>query len=154
MFKSIYTTITTNILKPLGKISCWIIDSLIDHTISISKYNPLDGSSYIKLIKELDYPRKGLVNIQTTNDNECFKWCFVRYLNPADRNPVIIRKADKNFAKRLDFKYIKVSVKIRDIYRIEKKNSIVISVFAYNKKKNIQSMYQKNIVKKNMLIYY
>ena len=95
-----------------------------------------------------------MVNIQTTNDNECFKWCFVRYLNPAELNPAIIRKADKNFAKRLDFKYIKVSVKIRDIYRIEKKNSIVISVFADNKKKNIQSMYQKNIVKKNMLIYY
>ena len=75
-----------------------------------------------------------MVNIQTTNDNECFKWCFVRYLNPAELNPAIIRKADKNFAKRLDFKYIKVSVKIRDIYKIEKKNSIVISIFAYKKK--------------------
>ena len=49
--------------KNLGKGSGWIIDSVIDHDISISKYNPLAGSSYIRLSKELDHPRKGLINI-------------------------------------------------------------------------------------------
>ena len=44
--------------KFLGKNSGWIIDSVIDHNINISKYNPLAGSSYIKLPKELDHPRK------------------------------------------------------------------------------------------------
>ena len=39
----------TNIQKSLGKGSGWIIDSVNDHTITISKYNPLAGSSYIKL---------------------------------------------------------------------------------------------------------
>ena len=57
VFKSIYTIIITNIQKSLGKSSGWIIDSVIDHTISISKYNPLAESSYIKLPKELDHPR-------------------------------------------------------------------------------------------------
>ena len=33
---------------------------VIDHNINVSKYNPLAGSSYIKLPKELDHPRKGL----------------------------------------------------------------------------------------------
>ena len=69
VFQLIYTTIITNIQKSLGKGSDWIIDSVIDHTISISKYNPLAGSSYIKLRKELDHPRKGLINIQNTNEN-------------------------------------------------------------------------------------
>ena len=46
-FKSIYRIIITNIQKSSGKGSGWIIDSVIDHTISISKYNPLAGSSYI-----------------------------------------------------------------------------------------------------------
>ena len=58
VFKSIYTTIIANIQKSLGKSSGWIIDSFIEHTISISKYNPLAGNSYIKLPKELDHPRK------------------------------------------------------------------------------------------------
>ena len=82
----------------MGKGSGWIIDSVIDHTVSISKYNPLAGSSYIKLPKELHHPRKGLINIENTDDNECFKWSIVRYLDPADRNPASFTKADKKFA--------------------------------------------------------
>ena len=76
--QSIYTTIITNIQKSLRKCSGWIIYSVIDHTINFSKYNPLTGSSYIKLPKELDHPRKRLINARNTDDNECFKWCLVR----------------------------------------------------------------------------
>ena len=65
VFKSTHTAVKTNIQKSLGKSSGWIIDSVIDHTISISRY--------IKLPKELDNPRKGLINSQDTDDNECFK---------------------------------------------------------------------------------
>ena len=72
-----------------------MIDSFIYRTISISKCNPLAGTSYIKLPKELDHPRKGLINIQNTNNNECYKWykCYRR-----------VTKADKDFAKRLILK--------------------------------------------------
>ena len=104
MFTSIYTAVITNIQKYSGKGSGWIIDSVIDHNISISKYNPLAGSSYKKLPKELDHPSKGLINIQNIDGNECFKWCLVRYLNPTNHNPRRIAKSYKDFAKRLDFK--------------------------------------------------
>ena len=67
--------IISNIQKYLGKGSGSIIDSVMDHTINISKYNPLASSSYIKLPKELDLPRKGVVNIQNIDNNECFKCC-------------------------------------------------------------------------------
>ena len=40
VLKSIYTKIIINKQKYLGKASSWISDSVIDHTISISKYNP------------------------------------------------------------------------------------------------------------------
>ena len=104
MFQSIYTTIIRDIQKSLKKGSDWIIDSA--------------GSSYIKLLKELDHPRKGLINVQNIDDNECFKWCLVRYLN---HHPAEITKSDKEFAKRLDFKHIKFPVKTRDIQKIEKR---------------------------------
>ena len=87
-----------------------------------------------KLPKELDHPRKGLINIQNIEDNECFKWCLVRYLNPADHNPRRITKADKDFAEKLDFKDIKFPVKFRDIHKTEKKNSSGISGFGYENK--------------------
>ena len=69
---------------------------------------------------------------------------MIRHLNPADHNPRRITKADKDFANKLDFKDIKFPVKIRDIDKIEKKNSIGISVFGYENKKK----YQNNVVKK------
>ena len=75
-----------------------------------------------------------MVNNQNLGDNECFKWSIVRYLNPADCNLARITKADKEFAKKIDFKDIKFPVKIRDIHKIEKKNSIDISVFGYENK--------------------
>ena len=58
VFESIYSTIISNMQKYIGQGSGWIIDSVIDHNINISKYNPLADSSYIKLPKELDHPRK------------------------------------------------------------------------------------------------
>ena len=65
-------SILSNIKKSLGQCSGWIIDSVIDHNINFSKYNPLAGSSYIKLPKQLDSSRKGLINIQHIDDNEYF----------------------------------------------------------------------------------
>ena len=71
-FEPFYTTIISNIIF-LEKCSGWIIDSVIDYNIYISKYNSLAGSSYIKLRKELDHPRKGFINIQNIDESECFK---------------------------------------------------------------------------------
>ena len=73
MFQSLYTTIIRNIQKSLGKGLGWIIDSVIDHAINISNYNSLAGRSYIILPKELDHPKKGLMNIQNAVDNKCSK---------------------------------------------------------------------------------
>ena len=44
-----------------------------------------------------------MINIQNIVDKECFKWCLVRYVHPADVNPSRIKKADEHF-KRFDFK--------------------------------------------------
>ena len=134
VFKSIYTAVIKNIQNFSLKDSRWIIDSVIYRTNSISKYNTLAGRSYIRLPKELDDPGKCLINIQNTDDNEWFKWCLVKYLNPADHLPARITKHYKDFAKALDFKDVKFPVNIRDIHKIEKNNSISISVFGYENK--------------------
>ena len=75
-----------------------------------------------------------MINIQNIDDNEC----LVKYLNPANHHPARTTKADKDFAKTLDFEDIKFPVKVRDIHKIEEKNSTGISVFGYeNKEKKI-----------------
>ena len=88
---------------------------------NITKYKPFAGSSYIKLTKELDQPRKGQINIQNTNDTESIKWCLVRYLNPADHHPARITKADKDFAKKFDSKDKIPSENQRHSQKLEKK---------------------------------
>ena len=88
----------------LGQCSGWITDSMIYHNINISKYNSLGGSSYIKLPKELDHPRKDLINIQNIDKNELFKWCLVRQLDPADHNRrevMAIRKKVQSMYKKM-----------------------------------------------------
>ena len=85
-----------------------------------------------------------MINIENIDDNECFKWCLVRYLQPADHNTSRILKADNDFERQLDFKDIKFSFKVRNIHKIVRKNSIGISVFGYESKDE----------ERNMLIYY
>ena len=90
-----------------------------------------------------------MINIKNIGDNECFKWCLVRYSNPPDHHPARITKADKDFAKALDLKTY-----IRDIHKIENKNSIGINIFGYQNKEKYPIYVSKNVVKKNMLTYY
>ena len=82
------------------------------------------------MLKRIRPSKKGLVNIRNIDDNECFKWSLVRSLNPTDH-----QKLTKILPKKLDFKDIISPVKIIDIHKVEKKNSIGISVFGYKYKK-------------------
>ena len=63
------------------------------------------------------------------------KVVYSQYLHPADRHPAKIRKIDEISADELDFEDIKSQVKIKGIRKIEKYNSIGISVFGCKNKK-------------------
>ena len=78
---------------------------------------------------------------------------YIRYLNPANHHQERIRKADKDFAKKSDFKEIKFPDKIRDIHWKKRIPSALV-FSAIKIKKIIQYMYKNNVVKKNMMIYY
>ena len=96
-----------------------------------------------------------MINIQNNYNNECFKWSLVRYLYPEDHHPARITKADKDFARVLYLKDIRFPVKIRDIYKIEKTNSIAVSVFGYENKEKYPIHVSKKWKKcEKTLIYY
>ena len=71
--------------------SGWTIESVDNHYLNIVQYQPMKGSSYIKLPSELRNSKKGLINMKN-EDNECFRWCHIRRLNPQDTNPQRIKK--------------------------------------------------------------
>ena len=58
-----------------------------------------------------------------------------------------LQNLTKNALKKLDFKCINFQLMIRDIHKIEKRNSISISVLVFKTKKNIQFVCQKNVLK-------
>ena len=119
-----------------------IIDSVIDQNINISKYKPLAGSSYIKLLKELNHLRKSLINNKIIDDNKYLRWCLVKYSNPVDNHPARIRKIDKLFRDDMDFKDITFPIKVKDIHKVEEKKRILLELgFLVMKKKiNIRFM--------------
>ena len=95
----------------------WIIDSVTDHTMDISKYKLSSGSNNFKFTKELGHLEKDFINIQNIDNNECLKWCLVRYVNPVYHHPARIRKVNKNYTRKLDFKNIKFTFKIWDTHK-------------------------------------
>ena len=85
---------------------------------------------------------------QNFNDNECFKWCLVRYLDPEDRHSARIRKINKLFGDELDFEDIPFPVKISDVHKIGKTISICTGVFHYERKGKYPRYVSRNTFKK------
>ena len=113
--------------------SGWTIQSVDNHYINLVKYEPLKGSSYIQLPSELRNSAKGLINLKNV-DNECFRWCHIRHLNPQDKYPQRIKKVDKEYINKLDYTGIVFPVTIKQLNKIEKQNKININVFGYEGK--------------------
>ena len=113
--------------------SGWTIQSVDNHYLNIAQYQPTKGFSYIKLPQELRNSKKGLINMKN-DDNECFRWCHIRCLNPQDKDPQRIKKSDKQYIDRLDYSGIEFPVTIKQYNKIEKQNEININVFGYENK--------------------
>ena len=110
--------------------SGWIIDKIENIWINIANYDPLVGSSYFPLPPELNNSMKGLINIKN-KDDECIKWCHVRFINPINIHPERINKKDKEIAKNLDYRRINFSLKERDYEIIQGRFNIYVNVFGY-----------------------
>ena len=125
--------ILNKIAQWISEGSGWTILSIENHYINIANYSPLKGSSYIELPQELRNSAKGLINMKN-KDNECFRWCHIRHLNPQDNDPQRIKKTDKQYIEKLDYSSIEFPVTVKQINKIEKQNNICINLFGYEEK--------------------
>ena len=92
---------------------------------------------------------KYLIDNPNFNDNECFKLCLIRYLNPLDHHLARIRKVNKDFARVLDFKDIEVPIKNRNKCKIEKE-LYQHSCFELWNKEKYQILMSKDTFKKHV----
>ena len=121
--------ILNKIAQWISEGSGWTISSVDGHFLNITDYKPLTGSSYIQLPEPLKN-KKGLINLKN-KDNECFRWCHIRHLNPQEKNPQRIKHSDRLYISKLDYSEILFPVTIKQVNKIEQKNNIRINVFGY-----------------------
>ena len=93
--------------------SRWTIDKIDSNYISITAYQPLH------LPTELKNSKKGLITIKN-KDDECFRWCHVRHLNPQEKDPQRIKRDNKQFIEKLDCTDIVFPVSQKQYNKIEK----------------------------------
>ena len=122
--------ILNTIDKWVSEGSGWVIDRIDSHYLNVTLYKPLNGSSYIELPTDLRNTKKGLINIKN-EDNEYFRWCHIRHLNPKEKNPQRIKKEDKKMINELNYDGINFPLSQKHYNKVEKQNSIRINVFGY-----------------------
>ena len=122
--------ILNTIDKWVSEGSGWVIDQMDSHYLNVTLYKPLNGSSYIKLPAKLGNSRKGLINIKN-EDNECFRWCHIRHLNPQEKNSQRIKKEDKKMINELNYDGINFPLSQKHYNKVETQNDIRISIFGY-----------------------
>ena len=76
---------------------------------------------------------KGLINIKN-KDNECFRWCHIRKINPQDKYKERVKKVDREMVKKLDYSDISFPVSQKDYNNVERKNGIRVNIFGYENK--------------------
>ena len=116
--------------------SGWVFLKIKNLTLHTAKWDPLNAGSYIDLPANLKN-KKAIINMKN-KDNECFKWCVLRALNPVEKHK---DRVDKNLISKqdtLNMKGIKYPVSLRDIDRFESLNpNISITVLGYNQDERV-----------------
>ena len=107
------------------------VEQLVLHT---TRWEPINAGSYIDLPPALKN-KYAIINMKN-QDDECFKWCILRALNPKDIHPERIDKDLKSKAETLNMQGIRYPVSFRDIDRFEHLNpEISITVLGYNEER-------------------
>ena len=110
--------------------SNWVFQEIRRLEIHFANWQPLGGSTFIPLPAKLKN-KKGVINIKN-EDNQCFKWCVVRALNPVDQNSNRLTKELVQQSKSLNWNGLKFPVDLKQIKIFENNNpSISINVFGF-----------------------
>ena len=68
------------------------------------------------------------------DDNECFRWCHIWYLNPQEDHPYRIKKSDIRVVEELNYQGTEFPISVKEYTKIEVQNRINVNVFGYEDK--------------------
>ncbi|XP_037926191.1 uncharacterized protein LOC119661065 [Hermetia illucens] len=114
------------------KDSGWTLSAIINLSININKFAPMQGSSYIQLPKEIS-DKKACINVKN-DDNACFAWAVVSALHSVRRLEHPDRPASyPHYSHVLNLKDIRFPITVKQIPRFEKQNNLSINVYILQK---------------------
>ena len=95
----ILNTMTGIILEKIQQFqnngSGWLFENGESFDINIDPFEPLSGSSYISLPKNLE-DKKAIINVRNENDYECFKWSITTAICQRQKVPQRLNKEMRN----------------------------------------------------------
>ncbi|RWS07457.1 hypothetical protein B4U80_00971, partial [Leptotrombidium deliense] len=101
------------------------LDKIYSLEMSINKYQPLKGGSYIKLPKWI-IDKKAIINIRNSVE-KCFIWSILAALHPVENNP----QRGINFP---------INIK-KDVPKFEKLNAMSINILSCDNNETITPLY-------------
>ena len=70
--------------------------------INIDPFEPLSGSSYISLPKNLE-DKKATINVRNENDHECFKWAITSAIYQRKKDPQRLKRKMRNNSQNFNW---------------------------------------------------
>ena len=118
------------------KDSGWTLHWIVKLEVNINKLNPMKGNIYIKLPNQIE-EKKACINVQNSDDNECFKWAILSDIHPVHRNQYNPNRVYSyhQYKDNLNFSGIKFPVAIKDVSKFEQQNDISVNIYGLIKKK-------------------
>ena len=116
--------------------SGWRFERVIKMVLHTTRWDPINAGSYIDLPEVLKN-KQAIINMKN-QDEECFKWCVLRALNPKNKNAERVDSDLKSKQDSINMEGIRYPVSLRAIDRFEHLNlNISISVLGYNKEERV-----------------
>ena len=106
--------------------SGWVFQRVSTLEVHLAKYQPLKGSSYLKMPKPLAL-KKAIVSVKNSDD-QCFKWAILSALFPAKKDAQRVGKYAEHEDK-MDWSGLTFPVALDKIPLFEKRNRVSVNVY-------------------------
>ena len=102
--------------------------------LHFAEFKPMKGSSYVELPDWIKN-KNAVINMLNKTDNECFKWCITRAMNPIGKNQNLITKKLREKSELFDWTGVNFPTSFKDVSRFEKNNLIFMKVLGWDEEK-------------------
>ena len=144
LLNSMIEEVLENMAKFQRRESGWRFEEILKLELHLVEFAPWKGNSWIPLPEKI-IKKKAVINMKN-EDNECFKWCVTRALNPVERDSERVTQKLRKQSEELNWKGISFPMEVDKIDRFEKNNLFVsVNILYINGNENIQPLRISNV---------